>query len=325
MKKQLWTGTLSFIGMLVFLLDSKTALEGAQQGIELCIRTVIPSLFPFFVFSVLLNGNLTGISFPGLSGLGCLFRVPKGAESLLLCGFLGGYPIGAQSIAQAWRRGELTGEDAERMLSFCSNAGPAFLFGMVAPLFSCRWTIWLLWGIHITSAWMVSRIFPARESCAAIAGKRSISLPEALSLSLKAISQVCGWVVVFRVVTAFLSRWFLWYFPPVLQAAVTGFLELSNGCCALYALPEESTRFVLASAMLAFGGICVTMQTVSVTEGLSLKPYLTGKFLQTLFSILISTAVVFRLWYLIAGISAVFLFVPRKTKKTGSILRKAVV
>ena len=35
------------IGFLVLIFDSRLALEGARAGLDLCIRTVIPSLFPF--------------------------------------------------------------------------------------------------------------------------------------------------------------------------------------------------------------------------------------------------------------------------------------
>ena len=45
----------SSAGMLVLILDGKAALLGAQAGVELCLNTVIPSLFPFFVLSVLLT------------------------------------------------------------------------------------------------------------------------------------------------------------------------------------------------------------------------------------------------------------------------------
>ena len=40
------------LGMLALILDGRTAIEGARQGIGLCLRTVIPSLFPFFVLSI---------------------------------------------------------------------------------------------------------------------------------------------------------------------------------------------------------------------------------------------------------------------------------
>ena len=90
------------------------------------------------------------------------------------------------------------------------------------------------------------------------------------------MATVCGWVVLFRVLLAFLKRWIFWILPAAVQVAVTGILELSNGCCELLAVTDVSARFCICSGILAFGGLCVTMQTVSVTAGLSLKPYFWG-------------------------------------------------
>ena len=67
--------------MLALILDGRTAIDGARQGIELCLRTVIPSLFPFFVLSILLTSSLLGSSLAVLRPLGRLFGMPDGAES----------------------------------------------------------------------------------------------------------------------------------------------------------------------------------------------------------------------------------------------------
>ena len=48
------TGIFSALGFLMLILDSKTAISGAADGVELCLRTVIPALFPFFVVSSVL-------------------------------------------------------------------------------------------------------------------------------------------------------------------------------------------------------------------------------------------------------------------------------
>ena len=34
--------------LLILILNVDTAVKGAQEGLELCIQTIIPSLFPFF-------------------------------------------------------------------------------------------------------------------------------------------------------------------------------------------------------------------------------------------------------------------------------------
>ena len=79
-RRRCW-GLAAAAGMLVFILDSKTALSGANEGVQLCIRTVIPSLFPFFVLSALMTGALMGTSLRGLRPLCRLMKMPVGAES----------------------------------------------------------------------------------------------------------------------------------------------------------------------------------------------------------------------------------------------------
>lgn len=285
MKRKLWTSIPAAFGLLVLILDTKTALTGASQALELCIRTVIPSLLPFFVLSILLTSALTGESIPFLRPLGRLCGVPRGAESLLLIGMLGGYPAGAQCVAQA----NLRKQDAQRMIAFCNLAGPAFLFGIVAGKFSSSYAPWLLWGIHIFSALFVANLLPGKSrETAVLRSGNPLRISDALQRSLRIMASVCGWIILFRILIAFLERWFLWLLPIPAQVAITGILELSNGCCDLGRISSEGLRFIIASAILASGGLCVTMQTVSVTSGLSLKTYLVGKFLQVLFSIFLA-------------------------------------
>jgi hypothetical protein len=60
-----------------------------------------------------------------------LCRIPAGCSCLLIPAFLGGYPAGAQAVGQTLHQGGLSRKDAERMLLFCNNPGPSFLFGVL--------------------------------------------------------------------------------------------------------------------------------------------------------------------------------------------------
>lgn len=318
--KQLWSGVGAGIGMLILILDGRTALEGVRAGIDLCLRTVIPSLFPFSLLSIVLTGSLAGYSPAILRPVGKLCGIPRGAESILITGFLGGYPVGAQSVAAAYRSGQLSRSDAQRMLAFCSNAGPAFLFGMVSAMFPRRWMVWTLWGIHMGSAILVSLLLPRHASVTAnVSPGSSLSLTNSLWSALRVMASVCGWVVLFRVVIAFLNRWVLWLLPVQAQVAVIGLLELSNGCCELLTVSDIHLRFVLCSGMLAFGGLCIAMQTASVTEGLPLGSYILGKLLQGFFSLLLAAAVVGNLWLPCCTGLAIFILILRNGQKRGSI------
>ncbi len=276
------------IAMLILIFDGKTALISAQEGIKLCLRTVIPSLFPFFVLSGVISSTLLGRNIKVLRPIGKLCRIPAGSESLLLLGLIAGYPVGAQMIADASQHGYLPRKDRTRMLGFCCNAGPAFLFGMLAPLFTNSRILWVLWGVHIASALLVGILLPGKSNDAVkIPTATPLSISDSLGKGVKTMSLVCGWVVAFRVLLGFCERWILWAFPAPIGVLLSGLLELSNGCVQLSRLSSEGLRFVLAGIFLSLGGVCVYMQTKSVTGQPGTGWYLPGKVLQSLISLLI--------------------------------------
>ena len=286
MKKKYFTGIVGLLAMLLLILDSQTVLRGAQDGVMLCLQTVIPSLFPFFFISGMVNRTLLGYSGKALSPIGRVCGIPSGAESLIILGLTGGYPVGAQAISSAYENGCITKRDAERMLGFCNNAGPAFVFGMVASIFENKWIPWGLWGILIISALLTGMILPGKSNIVCRIPQNGKNKP--LEQALKAISIVCGWVILFRVLIFFLNRWFLWLLPANWAAVLSGLLELTNGCIALHNSFTPAFQFVAFAGLLSFGGFCVGLQTVSVAGKLSCKTYFFGKLLQTVISIVLS-------------------------------------
>ncbi len=287
-KKRIWSVVLASAGLGILILDSRSALTAAAEGIQLCISTVIPSLFPFFVISALLTAELAGHAFPALSPLERLLGMPAGSASLFLVGLLGGYPVGARSICQAFECGQLKKADARRMLGFCNNAGPAFLFGMCGGLFSSPHIPWILWMTQIFSAIAVGCILPGKSSHRISLTRKGLTLSQAMNLSLSTMAQVCGWVVLFRVILTFLQRWFFFFLPQTFQICLTGFLELSNGCVSLKDIASEGLRFILCSGFLSFGGVCVSMQTLSVTQSTGSGLYFPGKILQLILCVSLS-------------------------------------
>ena len=269
------------LAMLALILDSKTALQGARQGLELCIQTVIPSLFPFFVVSITLTNIISGCDIRVLRPIYRFCKMPRGSENLLIIGLLGGYPVGAKCVYDAWKFGQITTIDAKRCLGFCCNAGPAFIFGMCGTLFSELWIVWVLWGIHIFSALLVGNILPKNGAYTMpITRNKHISLPEAMAKGINAILSVSGWVILFRVIISFGERWFLWLFPEKWHIIFECILELANGCRALISLQSEGMRFILCSVFLSLGGLCVGLQTMSVVRELGTGMYFPGKALQ---------------------------------------------
>ena len=272
--RKILSGILGSGAMCMLILDSKTAMAGAADGMELCIRSLIPALFPFLVVSPVLTGALSGSS-----------------VSLLVVGFLGGYPVGARNVSGYYRNGTLPRHEAERMLAFCSNAGPAFLFGIIGPMFSQWYIPWLLWLIHILGALTAGVIAVPRWPRGH--NEHHVSLPDALRSAVGTMGMICGWVMLFRIIIAFLEKWCFWAMPDAAQVLISGLLELSNGCVRLGQIELPGLRYLISGVMLALGGCCVTMQTVSVCDGLSLRWYVPGKIIQCAVSILLCLATQF--------------------------------
>ena len=283
--------------MVLLILDSRSAIQSAMEGIDICLRVVIPSLFPFFFLSAIINDRLLGINLKVLRPLTKICKIPAGSESLLILGLIGGYPVGAAGIQAAHHKGSLNRIQAIRMLSFCNNAGPAFLFGIIAPVFDSTLTVWALWFIHIASAILVAVFIPSLETDSVnVIHTPSISPQLAMQIAIRNTTCVCGWIVIFRMILGFCQRWFLWLLPKSVQILIMGILELSNGCLALSQIPCLGLRFLFAAIILSFGGLCVGMQTASVIGTLPLKNYWYGKVLQTAIT------------FLLAGTSQRFLF-----------------
>lgn len=283
---------LAALGMLVLILDSPTALAGAGEGVELCLRTVIPSLFPFFVLSSVLTNTFNGHHPRWLQSVGRILGIPMGAESILLVGFLGGYPIGAASIAKAAQQGRLDNRDGARMIAFCNNPGPAFIFGIAGSMFDHPWTGGALWAIQIAAALSAGALLPGKSNQRASAGTSSDqSLTQSINASIRSMAGVCGWVILFRVVLRFLDRWFLWLVSPVLRVIICGLLELTNGCCLLGDIRNPGFRFIICSGLLSFGGLCVAMQTTSAAQCIPMQWYFPGKILQCILSMIIALTV----------------------------------
>jgi len=294
----LMKGSLATLGMILLILDPKTALNGATEGIGSCISMVIPSLFPFILLSCWMNDSLAQESGHIPEGITKVAGLPKGSGPILISSLLGGYPAGAQAVHRAYSNGILRKEDAERVLSYTNNAGPAFIFGMAGHIFPWRYAPWLLWGIHIFSAWMVRLVIGSSTGSAdkeALPPGRDAG---AVLSTSKIMCTICVWVTAFRIITSYLETWVKAWMPQEVRTIIFGSLELVNGCFLLPGVADVRVRFIIFSGMLAFGGVCVMMQTVSVVRELSVGYYLMGKVLQTVFSMILSAALVCQKWYL---------------------------
>ena len=300
MKKHLRTNLLLCLCAVSiwFLSDAAHIRAAATEGLALCAGSVIPALFPFMVVSRMLVSLGFGTwASPLLSGIMApLFHLPGIAGSALLLGFVGGYPIGAQTAAGLYRAGHLTRQETERLLSFCNNSNPVFLISVLGTgvFGSVRRGVWL-WLIHILSALLTGLLFrgsrvPRRRSSAPTSPAAPVSFSAAFVSAVREAAggmlTLCAFVVVFYVLVL----------PLRTISSVTG--TLLTGMTELFSLTPllrpDPLCFILASGCTGWGGLSVLAQTAAVLDDtdLSLRPCLRGKVVQGILSTVLAALAV---------------------------------
>ena len=262
------------------ILCPKAASAAASSSLSLCARVLVPSLFPFFVCANLFGslGLTKRLEKPFSRVMGPVFGVPGSGAAALVLGLTGGYPSGAQAIGSLYAAGSIDEKAAQRLLCFCNNCGPAFLFGVVGgQVFGGTLAGLLLYLVHIVSALALGVLFGRGTSKRAEAKPHpeektppvsfSSAFTKSVLLAGKTAFSVCLFAIVFGVLSSMATGVLAQFLPAWAGAVLTGILELSGGAAALGAVSiSQGAKFVLSSMLLAFGGLSVHAQTKAVLE-----------------------------------------------------------
>lgn len=295
---------------LALLLYPQASMEAARTGLKLCGNVIIPSLFPFFVLSSLVvELGLAGYLGRLLEGLmRPLFNVSGACASAFALGFIGGYPVGATTAIGLYRNGMCTKTEAERLLAFCNNSGPAFILGVVgAGVFASSRVGVLLCAAHALASVCIGllfRFYGRREEGRRRGGtappfkaqRFTAAFTGAVKNSFLSTLNICAFVVFFTVVIQMLvTSGFLPGLAKALgtalapfgmtaewaQRLLTGVVEISSGVWTLSGDGTLTGRLTMAAFMLGWAGISVHCQVLSFLgdSGLSPRTYLMGKLL----------------------------------------------
>ena len=309
---------------ILLIVFSNKNMEAAKSGLALWYTSVIPSLFPFFIATELL-GYTRVIDFLGKifnKIMRPVFNVPGEGIFPLLMGIISGYPVGAKIVSNFKREKICTEIECERLIAFTNNSGPLFILGTVGiSLFHSLHVGICLLISHLLSCILVGFCFRwwkkntekniyTRDSSSNY--KRNISfanlgeiLSKSISSSINSILMIGGFVVLFSVISSILEStkiitFLSFIFSPLFHLLnisntffaplFTGFVELTNGLQKLSNIEFSATSLYISSFILCFGGLSVLLQVLSIIakEKISIKPYIIGKLLQGVFSVIIT-------------------------------------
>ncbi len=299
---------------MFLIVKTETATTAGINALVLCAKTIIPTLFPFFVISgLMLDLGLVAVLGKLLSPVShFLFKTSGKGAVVFLIGILCGYPTGAKTIGRMCENDELLKKEGERLLAFCNNSGPLFVIGAVGNMMLKDHSLGIfLYAVHVVSAVLTGVLLRFLSSVSTEKKEETFitkTIGEAVSKSVESAVfstlSVCGYVVFFSVLCSIVKNSFL-----------ISLLEVTTGAKSLIELGlNTETTLILLSGIIGFGGICVALQVQSATRKakLSLKTYIIGKSIQAV----VSMAITF-LWLKIS--QTTFTFAPQAFAETEHI------
>ena len=279
------------IVILFFLLlfFPQISLDASKTGLLLWFDTILPTLLPFLVLSQLILKTSYIHYFQKLLGpvFKKIFHCSEEGAFCAVCGFLCGYPVGARLISLQMQDGILEQKEGQYLLSFCNNISPMFCisYGILHAIGSENILIYLLiiYGSAVLFGFLTR---PSKKSLPTSKTKKQTSsaknifqlIDVCIIDSFLILIKLCGYLILFSIV----SHGVLYFLPThnlYLNAAITAFLEITNGLSHIAKLPSGILRSALGVFTLSFGGLCCILQTSSVISGtrLSLRKYMIHK------------------------------------------------
>lgn len=305
-----------FAALLIF---PKAAAEAVKDGLIMCGQVIIPSLFPFFIATNLLNElGASKLISNALAPFGARLGISGHGVSAFIIGVTGGYPLGAAYTARLRSQGLISREEASRLLIFCNNSGPAFIVGAAGiGVFSSAAVGFFLYAVHILSALSFGIMICPKAPCD-ICYDEDIFAPVSFSAAITAsvrrsadsVIGVCAFVIAFSTlngvldgmdITRILAGELSYRLGAELswcRALLSGILELGNGIGGMAGLDIRPLNLALAAFILSWGGLSVHFQTLAMISGTDIKTarYMIGRLMIALMAAslsLLGTSIVF--------------------------------
>ncbi len=296
--------------MIIFsIVRPQNYILAGKDALLLCFNTIIPSLFPFFVFSQILikTGFAEHLKRYASSICSPLFNVNGSGALAFIIGILSGYPAGAATCCDLYTSGLISRLEAQRLLPFCNNSGPLFIIGAVGSAMFGNTSVGIfLYTVHITSAFLVGLVFrfygnekmQAKKNRSTLKNKKNINFSfgkvfsESVEKSVITILNICGFIIIFSCLMSAATPLISAIFKnSTVNLIIRSTFEITLGIKDV-SLSSGSIgiKIILTSFLLGLGGICVLLQVSAILSktDIGIKTYVIGKILQAVFSAVIS-------------------------------------
>ena len=265
----LTVGICILTGTAIFTIP-ETVKNGVSNGIVLCFKIIIPSLFPFAVLSFFINSSFYKIKIPWFADkfTHFIFGLSAIETEVFLMSMISGYPMGAHLVSRLYKNKFISKKRAETLLGFCVNGGPSFIIIAVGTgMLGYRKAGIILFISHVAAAFVICRISTIlnKESCfnGGTENKMSVISDRFVSSVADAsnsMASICACVVLFSAIGGVIKSLPLNY---EIKSCLSCVFEVTNG------LSQFNFSIPLTAFFLGFSGLSVHLQVLSAAQSFS--------------------------------------------------------
>lgn len=283
------------IMFIIALLLSNEISVYFTEGLNLSLKVIIPSVFPFLLLTDLFIATvrLDKIT-PAKILFERAFKISGNAISAFICGILCGFPIGAKMSIKLYNSGIISKCECERLMSFSNNASPAYVIFVIG--LALRKNLQegiVLYFIMLLSSVLTGIIIGAsklKSTKISVISEQNYSFAESIKQSSSACINICAFITTFAIICGLTKRIVK---HRLVCAAVISLLEIGNASLFLSELYKTypTLSFSLTSFAISFSGISVIAQTVCITDSIknfSIFNHIKFKLLQGIISAVLS-------------------------------------
>lgn len=257
---------LAVVLALMLLAAPQAAAAGFGAGVKLCLYSVLPALFPFFVVcDILCACPLPSALTRPLAKITGLKS--EAAAAALGLSWVGGYAVCAKLTAGLRAQNQIDGRDAALLLLLGCCSGPGFVIGCVGQhLLGSTALGVVLYVLQLAANLLCAALLVPLLPAAGAKAKKlpqpgtGVNLPGAIDGAVGSSLAVCGCVVFYSVVAAVLPL------PGAAGAALHTALEISGGCAAFAALGGAPALYGCCVALSVLG-LSVFSQLAVLLQG----------------------------------------------------------
>lgn len=270
--------------IILFIIYPSVAHDGAMQGAQLFLHALLPYLLPYIILTQWL------LKIPSQASASSRWK--RYAKAYIL-GSFGGFPVGAVTVTEMYKRQELSRAESTLLLAVCHAPGPMFIIGFIGlELFGDLQAGWkLLLALHCSN--ILFFIFAKRFFHATVptpSKTEHFTLQNVQSPLLEAIKDSSSVIMLVATTVIFFSA-----LGTVLTTVITNATHLDLGITQTIALALfEMTSGVQAAhihlssfsifpyivaSIVALNGLSIHIQVLTIARNvqLSILPYITAR------------------------------------------------